>query len=192
MRAGARRHNIETTPDGRATTDQLLPGIRTIERSLLSALAHDERAHLLDLLTKILARTADVAAGPPEPSTASASGPLVPRQDTEPGPPANPRHCHSRASVPPLKDTRKPRPASLRHAATAKPDATRNQPTSCMGALIADCSTSSACRWRPLLWPPTARRPPGLNGWKCGGTAGFLRQALSASAGPGLAAAARS
>src|ERR1035438_8976824 len=58
---------IEITPDGRATTDQLLPGIRTIERGILSALTRDERAHLLDLLAKILARTAQVAAGPPEP-----------------------------------------------------------------------------------------------------------------------------
>ena len=66
---------IEITPEGRATTDQLLPGIRTIERSILSALTRDERAHLLDLLAKILARAADVAADRPNPSTASATGP---------------------------------------------------------------------------------------------------------------------
>ena len=58
---------IEITPDGRATADQLLPGIRTVERSVLSALTTDERAQLLDLLAKVLARAADVAAGPPEP-----------------------------------------------------------------------------------------------------------------------------
>jgi len=58
---------IEITPDGRATADQLLPGIRTVERSVLSALAPGERAQLLDLLAKILARAAEVAAGPPEP-----------------------------------------------------------------------------------------------------------------------------
>jgi DNA-binding MarR family transcriptional regulator len=58
---------IEITPDGRATADQLLPGIRTIERSILSALTEDERAHLLDLLAKVLARAAEVAAGPLEP-----------------------------------------------------------------------------------------------------------------------------
>ena len=46
---------------------KLLPGIRTIERSILSALTPGERAHLLDLLAKILTRTAEVAAGPPEP-----------------------------------------------------------------------------------------------------------------------------
>ncbi len=58
---------IEITPDGRATTDQLLPGIRTIERHILSVLTRDERAHLLNLLAKILGRTAEIAAGPPEP-----------------------------------------------------------------------------------------------------------------------------
>jgi len=58
---------IEITPDGRAAADQLLPGIRAIERSILSALTQDERAHLLDLLAKVLARAAEVAAEPPEP-----------------------------------------------------------------------------------------------------------------------------
>jgi DNA-binding MarR family transcriptional regulator len=58
---------IEITPDGRAATDRLLPGIRALEKSILSALTPDERVHLLDLLAKILARAADVAAGAPEP-----------------------------------------------------------------------------------------------------------------------------
>ena len=66
---------IEITPEGRATTDQLLPGIRTIEQNILSALTRDERAHLLDLLAKILTRTAEVAAARPSPCTASATGP---------------------------------------------------------------------------------------------------------------------
>ena len=57
---------IEITPDGRATADQLLPGIRTVERSILSALTPGERAQLLDLLSKILARAAEVAAEQPE------------------------------------------------------------------------------------------------------------------------------
>jgi DNA-binding MarR family transcriptional regulator len=65
---------IEITPAGRATTDQLLPGIRALERGILSALTPDERAHLLDMLAKVLARTADVAADQrPEPL----SGPRV-------------------------------------------------------------------------------------------------------------------
>ena len=58
---------IEITPDGRAATDRLLPGIRTLEQSVLSALTPGECAQLLGLLAKILARAAEVAAGPPEP-----------------------------------------------------------------------------------------------------------------------------
>jgi DNA-binding MarR family transcriptional regulator len=58
---------IEITPDGRAAADHLLPGIRTVERSILSALTQDERAQLLDLLAKVLARAAEVAAEKPEP-----------------------------------------------------------------------------------------------------------------------------
>ena len=58
---------IEITADGRAATDQLLPGIRALEKSILSALTAGERAQLLDLLAKILTRAAEVAAGQPEP-----------------------------------------------------------------------------------------------------------------------------
>ena len=57
---------IEITPDGRATADELLPGIRTIERSIMSALTQDERAHLLDLLAKV-GPGAEVAAEQPKP-----------------------------------------------------------------------------------------------------------------------------
>jgi DNA-binding MarR family transcriptional regulator len=58
---------IEITPDGRAVADQLLPGIRTLERTVLSVLAPAERTQLLDMLAKILASAADVATGQPEP-----------------------------------------------------------------------------------------------------------------------------
>ena len=58
---------IEITPDGKAATDQLLPGIRALEKRILSALTPGERAQLLDLLAKILARAAEVTAGQPEP-----------------------------------------------------------------------------------------------------------------------------
>jgi DNA-binding MarR family transcriptional regulator len=58
---------IEITADGRATTDRLLPGIRTVEKSILSALNEGEREQLLGLLGRILDRAADVAAGPAEP-----------------------------------------------------------------------------------------------------------------------------
>ena len=60
---------IEITPDGKAATDQLLPGIRALEKTTLSALTPAERAQLLDLLAKILARAAEIAATEPEPLT---------------------------------------------------------------------------------------------------------------------------
>ncbi len=83
---------IEITPEGRAAADQLLPGIRTIERSILSVLTPGERAQLLDMLAKILTRTAEVAAAQPEPLHGPRNRParLTPRQDTEPGPPPTP------------------------------------------------------------------------------------------------------
>jgi DNA-binding MarR family transcriptional regulator len=65
---------VEITPAGRVTTDRLLPGIRTLERGILSALTPDERAHLLAMLAKVLARTADVAA---EQQPGPLSGPRV-------------------------------------------------------------------------------------------------------------------
>jgi DNA-binding MarR family transcriptional regulator len=57
---------IEITNDGRATADRLLPCVRETEKSVLSALTSGERAQLLDMLAKVLARAADVAAGQPE------------------------------------------------------------------------------------------------------------------------------
>jgi len=69
---------IEITPDGRAAADQLLPGIRAIEKSILSALTPGERAQLLDMIAKILARTAEVAAGQPEPLSGPRNRPARP------------------------------------------------------------------------------------------------------------------
>jgi DNA-binding MarR family transcriptional regulator len=69
---------IEITPDGRATADQLLPSIRAVEKTILSALTPGERAQLLDMLTKILARTADLAAGQPEPQSGPRNRPARP------------------------------------------------------------------------------------------------------------------
>jgi DNA-binding MarR family transcriptional regulator len=58
---------VEITSDGRAIADEILPGIRTLEKSVLSALTADERVRLLDLLAKILDRAAEVATEDPEP-----------------------------------------------------------------------------------------------------------------------------
>jgi DNA-binding MarR family transcriptional regulator len=65
---------IEITPDGRATADQLLPGIRAVEKSILSALTPAERAQLLDMLAKILAGQPTSPPGNPNPRVDSATG----------------------------------------------------------------------------------------------------------------------
>ena len=58
---------IEITAAGRAAADRLLPGIRKIERGILSALTAEERTDLLDLLARILARASEFARETPEP-----------------------------------------------------------------------------------------------------------------------------
>ena len=79
---------IEITPEGRTTADQLLPGIRAVEQGILSAITHDERKYLLDLLAKILTRTAEVAAEPPEPLHGQRNRPgrLTPGKTPSPAP----------------------------------------------------------------------------------------------------------
>ena len=66
---------LEITPDGRATADRMLPAIRMVEKSILSSLTPGERAQLLDLLAKVLARAAEVAAGQPQPVTGQRNRP---------------------------------------------------------------------------------------------------------------------
>jgi DNA-binding MarR family transcriptional regulator len=75
---------IEITPDGRAAADQLLPGIRALENSILSALTAGERAHLLDLLAKILTRAAEAAASQPGPLTGQRIRPARPSSRPHP------------------------------------------------------------------------------------------------------------
>ena len=77
---------IEITPEGRATADALLPGIRALERSILSVLTREDREHLLGLLTKVLARTAEAAAGPPGPLHGQRHRPGRLTPDTTPSP----------------------------------------------------------------------------------------------------------
>jgi len=77
---------IEITDEGRATADQLLPGIRALEQSIMSALTPGERERLLDLLAKVLARTAAVAAGPPEPLRGQRNRPARLTPGTTPSP----------------------------------------------------------------------------------------------------------
>ena len=58
---------IEITPEGRRTADQLLPGIRELEREVLSALTKKERTQLLAMLSKVLARAAEIEGQPAGP-----------------------------------------------------------------------------------------------------------------------------
>jgi DNA-binding MarR family transcriptional regulator len=58
---------IKITPTGRDTADQLLPGIRTLERAMLSGLTKAERTQLLGALGKVLARAAEIGNEPIEP-----------------------------------------------------------------------------------------------------------------------------
>ena len=58
---------VEVTDEGRSAADRLLPGIRRVEREVMSGLTPKERQQLLRLLAKVLARAADVAEQPPIP-----------------------------------------------------------------------------------------------------------------------------
>jgi DNA-binding MarR family transcriptional regulator len=75
---------LEITPDGRAAADRLLPGIRTVEQSIMSALSADERKGLVDLLGRVLARAADVAAQPAEPLSGERNRPARPAGQPQP------------------------------------------------------------------------------------------------------------
>jgi DNA-binding MarR family transcriptional regulator len=58
---------VEITAAGRATADQFLPGIRLVERDVMSGLTERENKQLLAILAKVLARAAEVAEAPPRP-----------------------------------------------------------------------------------------------------------------------------
>jgi DNA-binding MarR family transcriptional regulator len=56
---------VEITDEGRAITDRLLPGIRTIERATLAGLSKAELRTLLQLLAKVLENATATALAPP-------------------------------------------------------------------------------------------------------------------------------
>ena len=60
---------VEITPEGRAVADQVLPGIRAVEKSMMSTLTMKERAQLVELLDKVLHRSVEVAREAPIPMT---------------------------------------------------------------------------------------------------------------------------
>ncbi len=55
---------VEITDDGRSVADQALPGIRAIEKSMMSTLSGAERDQLVELLDKVLRRSAEIEAEP--------------------------------------------------------------------------------------------------------------------------------
>lgn len=60
---------VEITPEGRAVADQVLPGIRAVEKSMMSTLTVTERAQLVELLDKVLQRSGELAGEAPIPMT---------------------------------------------------------------------------------------------------------------------------
>lgn len=58
---------VEITAEGRAATDQALPGIRHVETAMCSVLTEAERRRFVDALDKILRRSGELAAEPPIP-----------------------------------------------------------------------------------------------------------------------------
>ncbi len=60
---------VEITPEGRAVTDRVLPGIRVVEKSMMSVLTASERKQLAALLDKVLHRSAELAGADPIPLT---------------------------------------------------------------------------------------------------------------------------
>lgn len=58
---------VEITPEGATVADRTLPGIRTVEAAMLSLLTEAERRQLVELLDKVLRRSAELAIEPPIP-----------------------------------------------------------------------------------------------------------------------------
>ncbi len=58
---------IETTAAGRTVADQILSGIRTLERRVMAGLTEAERVQLVALLEKVVAEATKVANEPPAP-----------------------------------------------------------------------------------------------------------------------------
>ena len=56
---------VEITDEGRRITDQLLPGIRTLEQAMLAGLTTNELNTLMKLLAKVLDGAATLAAAEP-------------------------------------------------------------------------------------------------------------------------------
>lgn len=64
---------VEITDAGRAVTDRMLPVIRSIEKTTMAVLSERERRQLVEMLDKVLRRTAELASGDP----IDAAGPRI-------------------------------------------------------------------------------------------------------------------
>jgi DNA-binding MarR family transcriptional regulator len=64
---------VEITDEGRSVTDRMLPVIRNVEKMTMAVLTEHERAQLVEMLDRVLRRTAELAVGDP----AEAAGPRV-------------------------------------------------------------------------------------------------------------------
>lgn len=56
---------VEITDEGREVTDRMLPVIRNIEKTTMAVLSERERRQLVEMLDKVLRRTAEVASADP-------------------------------------------------------------------------------------------------------------------------------
>jgi DNA-binding MarR family transcriptional regulator len=52
---------LVVTPEGRATTERVVPGLRELERRTLAVLTPDEQWQLTSLLERVLARAAELS-----------------------------------------------------------------------------------------------------------------------------------
>jgi len=68
--------HVEITDEGQALTDRFLPGIRKLDVAICASLSSAERTTMLELLGKVLAQLAIVAAEPPIPLEGRRNRPL--------------------------------------------------------------------------------------------------------------------
>jgi DNA-binding MarR family transcriptional regulator len=66
---------IQITPAGRATTDQVIPGIHDIERQTMSVLTAKEQTQLVTLVAKVLGQVGLITTGPAEPLSGTRNRP---------------------------------------------------------------------------------------------------------------------
>lgn len=76
-----RSYLVTVTDEGRAMCDRMLAGVRAVERETLGVLTERDLATLLRMLDKVLAKSAEIAAGPPVPLEGRRNRPARPHLD---------------------------------------------------------------------------------------------------------------